>query len=780
MPACPPAHTLRSTLLAAALAAAWGAPAAADKESTPTPAEARQEVLKEAPAEPPAAPAKPQRVEIKASAAGYNPRRDDTASKIIVNSEEIQRYGDTSVAEVLKRLPGITVSGGAGRGGEIRMRGLGSGYTQILLNGERMPAGFSIDSLAPDVIERIEVLRAASAEFSTQSIAGTINIVLKKAIKSAQREWKASVAKGAGMVAPNLSLQTSDRDGDFSYSLGASLNRYQAERDSAWRQLDADAAGRPTLSASTLMRDKSVSNNVNLAPRLNWALAGGDSLTSQSYLGLNDYDSRNWSVLTPILGNGGDFARVDGHYSGRSAYARSDLSWVHKLAAGGKLDTKIGANLNRSDSEGAARAQDVSALSQQLKLAQDRSTHADNTEKGLSSTGKYAAPWLTDHALALGWDGGWSRRDERREQREADLRADWSGEPAPAAPATAPGQTPAAPPAHGARAPFNDDQQSRAEVRRLALYGQDEWNVTPNWSLYLGLRWEGMSTSAEGRKIDPVTRRSSVWSPLMQTLYKLPGGKDQLRLALTRTYKAPSTNSLIPRRYVSSNNSQIEPDRRGNPNLKPELALGLDASYEHYFGEGALLSASASMRRIDDYTRPGLLFEDGRWVATSVNDGRAVTRGVELEAKFPLSAFVEHAPALDLRASVSRNWSRVEAVPGPNNRLDQQTPLSATVGIDYKSPAGVFAAGGSFAFRNGGPVRAAADQYEYVSVRRDLDLYALWKIDPKNQLRLAVSNALGQDYLSNSTYITKDGGSSRRNSVYPGGAQLRLTLEMKR
>jgi outer membrane receptor for ferrienterochelin and colicins len=777
MPACPPAHTLRLTLLAAALAAAWGAPAAAaDQEGAPAPAEARQETLKEAPAAPPAAPAKLQRVEIKASAAGYNPRRDDTASKIIVNSEEIQRYGDTSVAEVLKRLPGITVSGGAGRGGEIRMRGLGGGYTQILLNGERMPAGFSIDSLAPDVIERIEVLRAASAEFSTQSIAGTINIVLKKAIKSAQREWKAGIAKGSDFVSPNLSLQTSDRDGDFSYSLGVNLNRYQSERDSDWRQFDADAAGRPTLSASTRAHDKGVSNNLNLAPRLNWALAGGDTLTSQTYLSLNHYDGTNWSVLTPLLGRGGDFDRLDSRYGNHSAYARSDLSWMHKLAAGGKLDTKFGASFNRNSSDGTVRGQDVSALSQQLKLALDRKVHSNSTDKGFSSTGKYAAPWLTDHALALGWDGGWSRRDERRGQREADLLAGWVNEPTPAAP----GQAPAEAPPHGARPPFDDDQQIRAEVRRLALYGQDEWNVTPNWSLYLGLRWEGMSTSAEGRKLDAVTRRSSVWSPLMQTLYKLPGGKDQLRLALTRTYKAPSTNSLIPRRYVSSNNSQVEPDRRGNPDLKPELALGLDASYEHYFGEGALLSASASMRRIDDYTRPGLLRENGRWVATTVNDGRAVTRGVELEAKFPLSTFVAHAPALDLRASVSRNWSRVEAVPGPNNRLDQQTPLSATVGIDYKSPAGVFAAGGSFAFRNGGTVRAAADQYDYVSVRRDLDLYALWKVDPKNQLRLAVSNALGQDYLSNSTYITRDGGSSRRNSVYPGGAQLRLTLEMKR
>ena len=127
--------------------------------------------------EAPAKPAEPalQQVEVTGS---YDPRRDDTASKMVVNSEEILKYGDTSVTDVLKRLPGITVTGAAGRqGGEIRMRGLGSGYTQILLNGERAPAGFSLDTVSPDMIERIEILHAASAEFSTQSIAGTINVV---------------------------------------------------------------------------------------------------------------------------------------------------------------------------------------------------------------------------------------------------------------------------------------------------------------------------------------------------------------------------------------------------------------------------------------------------------------------------------------------------------------------------------------------------------------------------------------------------------------------------
>ena len=64
-------------------------------------------------------------------------RRNSTASKMVFGREELDRDGDSTVGEILKRLPGVTISGRPGRGGDIRMRGLGNGYTQILLNGER-------------------------------------------------------------------------------------------------------------------------------------------------------------------------------------------------------------------------------------------------------------------------------------------------------------------------------------------------------------------------------------------------------------------------------------------------------------------------------------------------------------------------------------------------------------------------------------------------------------------------------------------------------------------
>ena len=743
-------HALRLTLAAAAVLPAWSAHAQ----------QAPGAAVPEAPVPAPAKPAKPaeaapapamQKVEVKGSSASYDPRRDDTASKTIVNSEEILRYGDTSVMDVFKRLPGITVNGASGRGGgEIRMRGLGGGYTQILLNGERAPAGFSIDSLSPDVIERIEILRAASAEFSTQSIAGTINLVLKKAIKNAQREVKLTRADGGSYRTSSANLQLSDRAGALSYSLAGSTFRNDYEYEAPVDERGVDAQGAPNLLRHDQGTGEGRNQGFNLAPRLNWALENGDTLTSQSFIYAGNSAGASRNLVETTLGSAARYPDQRQQRSGHNAYARSDLNWVHKLAAGAKLELKIGASRSRNTND----ARDV-GLDRDGVLALDSEVASVSTENGYSGTGKYSTPLVEGHALSVGWDAGTSRRNDERRQRERELA--------------------------GSR-PLNSDEGFTAKVGRLALYGQDEWNVTPRWSVYAGLRWEGLDTRSEGNVYQAVHQTSSVWSPLLQTLWKLPNSsKDQFRLALTRTYKAPSTSSLIPRRFTSTNNSQTEPDRRGNPNLKPELALGLDASFEHYLGAadgGGLLSASASMRRIDGYTRQGLLFENGRWLSIPVNDGRALTRGVELEAKFPLRGVLAGAPAIDLRASVSRNWSRVEAVPGPDNRLDQQTPLSATMGIDYKAPGGAFSGGASFVFKNGGPVRINLQQRATTSVRRELDLYALWKFNPQYQLRLAVANLLAQQERSQTSY-SDAAGTSARDWQAPGHLVARATVEIK-
>lgn len=690
-----------------------------------------------------------EKVEITAAADSYDARREDTASKIVVGHEEIVKYGDTSVLDVLKRLPGVTVSGASGRG-EIRMRGLGSGYTQVLVNGERVPAGFSMDALAPDSVERIEIIRAASAEYSTQSIAGTINIVLKKTVKNAQRELKAGMSGARHVLGPNASLLLSDRTGELSYSLTTNAFYSHFVRDAPGTEQRTSPAGLLVQDDVSTFHEDGALNGINVGPRLNWTFANGDTLTSQSFVNLWRYNSRADSATVSRTGTAADYPFLAWDMHNQSLFMRTDLNWVKKLEAGAKLDLKIGTTAGNLRSESARTgytARDGAPL-----LTSDVATRS--SDRGYTSMGKYASPLGGGHALALGWDGGLNKRTERRTEVASAFAPDLNEEPE------------------------NSDLRYNGEVRRLAAYAQDEWNVTPRWSVYLGVRWEGIATDVSGDGFDAATSRTSVWSPLFQTLYKLADSKgDQLRFALTRTYKAPGTQSLIPRIQKAANNKENEPDYTGNPGLRPELAVGFDAAYDHYWAEGAMVSVSASARRISDYTRNDITLIGGRHVSRPVNDGKASTRGLEFDAKFPLVSVLADAPPVDLRINLSRNWSSVDAVAGPYNRVDQQTPFSATFGMDYK--AGQLSCGGSYSLRTAGPVRISDSQASWQSVRRDLALYALWKFSVKDQLRVSVSNLLAQDEVSDSTYADPVRGSTVRRSVTPGDPSMRVALEMK-
>ncbi len=684
-----------------------------------------------------------QKIEIKGAAEAYNPRKDDTASKIIVSADELKRYGDTSIGDALKRVPGVSVGPG---GKDIRMRGLGSGYTQILLNGERVPPGFNIESLSPDSIERIEVIRAASAEFSTQSIAGTINIVLKKAVKAAQHEFKFGASHSREATNPNGNLLLSDKDGSFSYSVNLSGGRYEFDRNSTSDQEQLDLAGNPVMERRAGLHDRGHARGLELAPRLNWNLENGDTLTSQSFISRSVFKSTLDRNYDTEIGAAPYYIGENAVNVNKTLFARSDLNWVHKFGEGAKLDAKIGGHRRRTN--GTWFARDSHTDDQYLQ----HDVFSGAREWGLSSTGKFSAPLGSDQALATGWEVGYSDLNDWRNQRDLFIP-------------------------DGVR--DDKDEGYQASLRRAAFFAQDEWNISKAWSVYAGLRWEGVNTRSSGPGFDPVNNRSSVWSPLAQTLYKLPNGKDQLRAALTRTYKAPAANNLSGRRFTSTNNSQIETDWIGNPNLKPELATGIDASYEHYWGEGALFSVAAASRRIGNYTRRNVILDNtGRWVSTMMNNGRADVRSLDVEVKFPMKAVMDHAPALDVRANVSRNWSRIDSVPGPHNRLDQQVPLSANLGLDYKTQDGTWSMGGSFNFRGGGDVRNDVDRYSWSTVSRQLDAYIAWKLDSKTQLRFSGWNLLPSDSLSRTSYDTAAGKLSTLQTNY-GVRNYRLQLEMQ-
>jgi outer membrane receptor protein involved in Fe transport len=184
-----------------------------------------------------------------------------------------------------------------------------------------------------------------------------------------------------------------------------------------------------------------------------------------------------------------------------------------------------------------------------------------------------------------------------------------------------------------------------------------------------------------------------------------------------------------------------------------------------------------SRRAISDYIRTALDVDDnGRWVYRPFNDGDALVRSLQLETKAPGKLLADALSGFDLRASFTRNWSHVSSVPGPGNRLDGQSPMSATIGADYRK--GDLTVGSSLAWQQGGWARISEEQSQYQQTRRDLDAYLLYKFNPRYQVRLAANNILGQD--SSSDRIYRDAaGTSRETNFTPASVRVGVNLEVK-
>ena len=678
------------------------------------------------------------KVEIKGSQSDYDERREDTATKIVVTSQEIRKFGDTQILDVMKRLPGVTVQNNA-----IRLRGLGNGYTQILIDGERPPPGFSIDNLSPDLVERIEIIRAATAEYSTQAVAGTVNIVMKKKFSVSKRDMNVGWYSGTGYTSQNAGFSIADKFDALAFSIGGYAGRGTFDYASVGNTIGLDASGKRILERVSNSARFGDNRYMGLYSTLAWTSAGGDSFTMNPSFNISQYNSQSHSTTQYLIGDSTIYPISDSRNRGGSWYVGNSANWILKWQGGAKLDVILSANVGARNGDSFSKS-----FNYDNKQTLESSSLGPSKDSRAAFAGKYSTPIVEGHSLLAGWDVGFNRSTSSLRVIENNVAA----------------------------APIDTLGEYVASVQKFALFVQDEWNVTPNWSVYFGLRWEGINTTSEatrngsavgnGSGVPSTTNRSSVVSPLFQTLWKFPDKSGrQFRLALTRTYKAPETYALVPRIYRSTVNTSTSPDyQTGNSRLKPELATGVDVAYEHFFAKGASMSLSGSVRALSEYNTRGVFLIDGRWRSLPINNGNATSRSIEFDAKFPLQSIYDSAPPIDFRFNVARNFSRVQEVPGPNNRLDQQVPVSGTFGLDYRMRGGMVTAGASFSFKSGGDVRLTANQINYSVPTRELEMYVLYKYTPKLQFRLRLANVLRQDQATASTYF--DGtGSTRSNSI---------------
>jgi outer membrane receptor for ferrienterochelin and colicins len=648
-------------------------------------------------------------------------RREANASKTVVSHDDLTRYGDRTVADALQRVSGVSVVRTGGKDAEIRLRGLGSGYTQILIDGQPVPTGFSIESLSPELIDHVDVLRSATADMSTQSVAGSINIVMRRPRKVPPK-LKLSMTERDGRPSGNASLDVSGTIAHVNWALGtaAGLQRDYWPTTSDTRGTDGD--GSAAYDYATVTTERNKQQSLALTPQLSWQGTDGSSISFSGLLQGRHTNYRDDDRRTSLSGQAPDFASDSLVSADNSRLTRGTLQWKTRVGADGRLDSKLTFSSNGRKLQAAfdGAAQDDSRLL-------DRAVHSTMRDNSTIATGKYSLDLGDDHTLGLGWDGQGGFRSEHRVQAE-----------------TSPVDYPT----------LDLDQAYTARVDRLAFFAQDEWNVSKLMSAYLGIRWEGLRTDTNGNDIEAERVKSSVFSPTLQGVWKFSGSKqDQVRLAIGRTYKAPSARELVPRLWVVNQNGPTSPDFKGNPALRPELAWGLDASYEHYLTDGGLVTIGVYARQIKDVVIQRVYAVDGTWIQSPVNAGNARVAGLELEAKDKLSAFIAGMPDIDLRLGATRNWSRLDQVPGPGNRLTQQPIATLTAGLDWHPKAVPLTLGSSFVFEHAGYARTAVTQSITVNDKRLLDIYGAWKLDAQSQVRLTATDVLALHTRTTSRYL---------------------------
>jgi outer membrane receptor for ferrienterochelin and colicins len=325
---------------------------------------------------------------------------------------------------------------------------------------------------------------------------------------------------------------------------------------------------------------------------------------------------------------------------------------------------------------------------------------------------------------------------------------------------------------------------------------QDEWEISPQWQLYLGLRQESIKTESRGTD-EPVNNRSSVLSPLAHLTYKFdPKGRDMVRASLTRSYRASGINTLLARptlagAYTDTNapNTELAPDRVGNPALAPELATGLDIAYEKYLQGGGMWSVGLFHRRITDLVRNVTTLRTvpwatvPRWVSQPQNFSRATTQGIELEIKGRavelMPGLVDKANTLNLRAALNLYRSKVDALPGPDNRLDGQQPWSTTLGFDQRLAGLPLTVGGSLSLNPAYDTQLTLDQTQRRSRTHTVDLYGQWVFRPGLSMRLAAAQGAQPFGPPNGTTSTLVAGGDFTRVERKTGPQLNLSLDIR-
>lgn len=522
----------------------------------------------------------------------YRNRSEETAPVLEYGLDYFQRFEPLTVGDMLKRVPSAAFVSDVLEYDGVQLRGLDPGYTQVLINGERVPGSgvdrsFFVDRIPAELVERVEIVRNTSANRSGDALAGALNIVLRDSLS-----LDGGYIRGGALffeddeIEGTLGAVYGGTIGEARYLIGANYQGRHNPKNKVSYRYDEPGGDFDNREDQSDVRD---GEDYSLNGSLTFPIGNGGELSFSGVAVHTERSEIETSFEYEDLTSTDDAfltTEVPGFTFIEQTNISVDMDFEHPFM-GGELELDLGyARFEDVTSEGETEtAYDIDSGPLVFEEFSAEAIDSDIIDQEFSGTIGWTGRYQ-DARLEIGVDFVNKEREGNIGVREAECEA---GDPG-----CAPGD-PNFPPDFEDAGPTDgglytiDERRIDPFVMLSAERGPIEWEV--------GLRYE--TTEFEAIDRDTGETASSTYEILLPSAHVLfnLSEQDRLRFSVGRTVRRPNFNFVTPAVFEGEYEDN---DFLGNPQLNPESAWGVDIGFERRLGRQGVIGVNVFYRDVRD------------------------------------------------------------------------------------------------------------------------------------------------------------------------------------
>lgn len=690
-------------------------------------------------------------------------RKNATLPKLIIEGRDYEKFEFSTVGEALRTLPGMVFDKG-NESKDVKFRGLDKEYTQVLIDGERIPDGgekreFQVDRIPMNMVERIEIIRSPMANMDGQGIAGTINIILKKPKYNKFSSFNHSFGK----------IEKYGYSGDLYFTYGDRLNdkiNFVLNGGVQTRTLPKIRTVETYDSFDVLqtkIEEVELKKYIeaNYAPRINYIINKKNTVSFDPLI-LYSQENRNKNKNTFTPKPNGEFNIAPEE----EKELKDRFGWAFRATYTYKPSERWSISY-RPIIQKSSENKDKSIIGRTSSgIVNKREEETENKFdkeiiNRIFSTYKYSN-WNT---FTFGFENGIKERNKGKEKFIS-----------------------------GINSPVGPKDFYVLTENRMNYYLMDEIKINDKHFITPGIRYEFTQNKSTSRVLISIPQKDTTfniiknsfenWNPSLHYTWKTKYNMN-IRASGARTVRRPKFDDLIP--YTETKGGTLlDPDLAGNPELKPEISWGYEGGIDKFFDykkQKGFFGINSFYRTIENKIET-FVYQDSlqRYVSIQQNVGFAKAWGLEFDAKYTID--MKKAGLISFKGNFSRLFSEItDSKTSEKRKLKGQPDYVYNAGIDYSTYKDFLTVGANFNFISDvdESERKPDGKFEVKdnSPIQRLDFYVGFSFNQKFAIRFSGQNLLNIDkaiyketYLADGSLLSKQYETEKFFNAYYISLQL--------